>query len=133
MDIQDQIEGKIVEVGGKKYHIQYWSVDKATELLAWIGKNFGEGILVFFMEQEKLAVNSDSEATGSYGEVFSKTLKKVSANLDPKEYSKYMRYMLSDLKCGPNKIDIDRDFRGKINQLHSLLFEVLTYQYSDFL
>lgn len=131
---------KMVELEGQNYVITYFNLDKSLEIFAWLTKNFGENVISMFMEggdvgdylpevesdaNGKLSRKSMNTMSSFVGEIFSK--------LEPKEYVKYAKAIVSDVMIGSVRIKPDALFRGKTMLLHTLIFEVLKHNYSDFL
>ena len=136
MNVDVKLNGKVVEIGGESYLIEYWKVEKSLEIFAWLTKNFGESFMAFFMGEgdapEVMEELGDGSTTESATKI-DKVLKQAIANLNPKEYVTYAKIILKDVQHGAKPINLDKVFRGRMLDLHTLLFHVLTYQYSDFL
>ena len=136
----EEINGKIFDHEGEKILIRHWDVDKQLEILAWLTKNFGEGIMALFMQNDSdvkdYLPETEYDDNGALTNQSQKNIqvfaREIFQKLEPKEYTKYMRIILQDCMHGPKKIDLNM-FKGKMVAMHTLAFEVLCYQYSDFL
>lgn len=137
-----KVNGKIVEYSGEKLLITHWHIDKQLEVFAWLTKNFGEGVISLFMENDEADVDSylpsvERDSEGVVTEESKKTMgafiAEIFQKLSPKDYAYYAKYIVGDVLKGNKKVDVNALFRGKLVQLHYLIFEVLQYQYSDFL
>ena len=137
----DHINGNVVEIAGEKMLIQHWDVDKQLEILAWLTKNFGEGVLNLFMDGGDVEDYLPGMEQDDDGKMSKETMKgmadfvtKIFDKLSPKDYAYYAKYIVSGVKHkGTNNLDVNKVFRGKMVALHALIFQVLRYQYSDFL
>ena len=139
--MENAVKGKIVEIAGEKMLIQHWDVDKQLEVLVWLTKNFGEGVLNMFMEggdvddylpevQEDADGNMSKESMKTMADFVSSIFEK----LNPNDHAYYAIYIVDVVKHkGNNRLDVNKIFRGKMVALHALIFQVLRYQYSDFL
>ncbi len=121
---------------GRTYIISNWDVDKSLETMVWLVKTFGEGFLQLFLKEDGLESaekisKGDTEDTNT--EALEEFVKKISQNLDPKEYTKYAKVIVEGTKCDGAAINFSYHFMGKLGELHALMFEILKHQYSDFL
>lgn len=137
---QPNIEGKVVNLGGQNYIITYWNIDKSLEIFAWLTKNFGQNILSLFMDGgdvndylPEVQLDEQGSATNESMVALSNFVGEIFEKLEPKDYVAYVKYIVGDVKMGSVYINPDKMFRGKMVLLHTLVFEVLKYQYSDFL
>jgi len=133
MDISSA--GKKLELDGRVLLITHWNVDKQLEILAWITGTFGDQILSLFMDGGDVTDHLPSGGDISEGDRvnLAKLVTDAFKTLTPKEYAKYAKYIVSDVLEGSKKINLDNMFRGKMMSLHFLIFEVLRYNFSDFL
>lgn len=129
-------------IGKNTYIIGNWDVDKALEILVWLTKTFGEGLLTIFMSEDGLEAvrgmvddgkekSSDEEAKEK--ELVAEFAEKLINRLDAKEYVKYAKIIVSGTRCNGEAIDFKFHFVGRMGELHQVLFAVLKHQYSDFL
>ena len=128
--------GKKLELDGKTLLITYWNVDKQLEIMAWITKNFGDQILSLFMDGGDITdhvPNASEDLSEGERVNLAKLITDAFKQLPPKEYAKYAKYIVCDVLEGSKKINMERMFRGKMVSLHVLIFEVLRYNFSDFL
>lgn len=139
--MENAVKGKIVEIAGEKMLIQHWDVDKQLEVLVWLTKNFGEGVLNMFMEGgdvDDYLPEVQEDADGNMSKESMKTMAdfvtSIFEKLNPKDYAYHAKYIVEGVKHkGNNRLDVNKIFRGKMVALHALIFQVLRYQYSDFL
>lgn len=134
------------EINGRVYIITDWQIDKQLETFVWLTKTFGEGLLTLFMTEggldgvDNLLGNSESELTDEEKKEKSKkdldgltdVVKKVTSNLEGKEYVKYVKIMLDGISCKAKSVSL-MDFTGRIGELHQVIFHCLRHQYGDFL
>lgn len=127
---------EVAKLSGNDYLITHWDVDKALETLVWLTKTFGEGFVAIFTKGDSVedALNitedmSDEENTEAILSFMSRTIDR----LDAKEYVKYSKIIVDGVKCNGKGIDFRTHFVGKLSTLHLLMFEILRFQYGDFL
>ena len=127
---------EVAKLSGNDYLITHWDVDKALETLVWLTKTFGEGFVAIFTKGDSVedALNitedmSDEENTEAILSFMSRTIDRLNA----KEYVKYSKIIVDGVKCNGKGIDFRTHFVGKLSTLHLLMFEVLRFQYGDFL
>jgi len=135
-----KVNGKVVEYCGEKLLITHWHIDKQLEVLAWLTKTFGEGIMSLFLEGgdvddylPEMEKDSEGAVTEESKNSIGAFVTEIFSKLSPKDYAHYAKYIVADVLHGNKKVDVNKLFRGRLVKLHYLIFEVLQYQYSDFL
>jgi len=124
--------------GKNTYIIGSWGVDKSLEIFVWLTKTFGEGFVSIFMSEDggetvgKL-FDEDSKVGDTDSAVIEEFARKIIDRLDPKEYTSYARQICMGVKVNGGDLDFNEHFRGRIGELHFLMFHVLRHQYGDFL
>ncbi len=129
-------EPTVMKINGNSYIIEDWDVEKSLETLVWITKTFGESILNLFMSGEALKVLDALDGEELPPETQEKAealVSKLFMNLEPAEYVKRVKTITKGTFCNAKEIDFNQHFRGKIGELHKVLFAILRHQYSDFL
>jgi hypothetical protein len=127
---------KQVTIKGNTYIIGVWDIDTSLEIFAWMVKRFGSGFMSLFMSESgqnliqgrSVAIDPEEEK-----DLIEELLQKISTSLEPKEYVKYCKRILTGIHFNGQELDFKFHFAGRVFDLHSLMFEVLTFQYSDFL
>jgi len=126
-----------VKVNGRNYMITDWSVDKALEILVWMTKTFGEGLLSIFVSDSSREALADAMESNEVAEDdVSKIMaiaEKFTRNLNAKEYAQYSKYILDGVICDGKKVDFSVHFSCKMGELHTVIFHTLRHQYGDFL
>ena len=145
-----------VEIDGTTYSISNWDVDKALLTLVWLTKTFGEGFVGLFSSKQGMSFlfgeedGAPTEEPGDDGDLIPDTsevrgaseddakaiqefISRVIDRLDERTYVKYAKHILDGVRVGTTKINFGMHFVGKMSLLHRLIFEVLRYQYGDFL
>lgn len=143
-------------INSRDYLIGCWEVDKSLEILVWLTKTFGEGVVTLFTSEAgmgavlgKFSEDMDSVKTEE-GEVVapvvtskedaeaeSKLIKEFASNivdkLDQKQYPVMCKHIVSGVRYKAQPINFNQHFVGKLGELHELMFHVLRFQYADFL
>ena len=142
-----------VEIDGTTYSITNWDVDKALLTLVWLTKTFGEGFVGLFsskqgmsllfgeddgtpdteVDDEEELIPKTSTASDGDAEAIQEFISRVIDRLDERTYVKYAKHILDGVRIGTTKVNFGLHFVGKMALLHRLIFEVLRYQYGDFL
>lgn len=144
-----------VEIGGTTYSIYNWDVDKSLLTLVWLTKTFGEGFVGLFTskagseflfgagdEPEKesggdddddMLIPTSSRSDDDDAKVIQEFISRIIDRLDERTYLKYSKHILDGVRIGTTKINYGAHFVGKMALLHRLMFEVLRFQYGDFL
>ena len=135
-------EPTIYAVKGNTYVIGDWDVDKALETLVWLTKTFGEGFLALFMSPDKgeivdkISGTVDGERVNDPEKdaaLIKEFASKIVNNVNPKEYVSYTRLIIQGSRCNGEEIKFNTHFRGKMAELHQVMFAILRHQYGDFL
>jgi len=126
-----------ITVNGRNYLITDWSVDKALEILVWMTKTFGEGLLsIFVSDSSREALAGAMEANEAGSDEIAKIMEiaeKFTKNLNAKEYAQYSKYIIDGVVCNGQKVDFSVHFSCKMGELHTVIFHTLRHQYGDFL
>lgn len=138
-----------IVLNGTTYSVTNWDVDKALLTLVWLTKTFGEGFVGLLTSKagsEFLFGAEDDDQAEDVGEedglipqpsggsqVMQEFMAKVIDRLDERTYVKYAKHILDGVRIGTTKVNFGIHFIGKMALLHQLIFEVLRFQYGDFL
>lgn len=116
---------KQITVGEKQYTIKMFSPTFATKLFARLVKLIGA----------PLALMADAKADGNEGEMLSKALMSLAANLKEDEFELLIKDLLSGAlyQNQPLNTIYDTHFSGGISHAFILAAEVIKYNFKDFL
>lgn len=120
-----------VQIDEVEYTIGHWTVDQSTETFAWIIEAFGPTFRSIFQATADVEqMKSDTEVGLHFLEVVAKNLPTA---LKPKEYAQRCKELVSGVLANNSPIIYNNQFTGRILHLHKLIFQVLKFQYADFL
>jgi len=142
-----------VDIDGTTYSITNWDVDKALLTLVWLTKTFGEGFVGLFSSKQGMSflmgegsetptdeseddgelIPKDGSTSDEDAKAIQEFISRVIDRLDERTYVKYAKHILDGVRIGTTKINFGLHFVGRMALLHRLIFEVLRYQYGDFL
>jgi len=142
-------------IKSRDYLIGCWDVDKSLEILVWLTKTFGEGVVTLFTSDAGMGVvlgkfTSDMDAAKAEeesseevvvteadalaeAELIKEFAKNIVDKLDQKQYPVMCKHIIAGVRYKSQPINFSQHFIGRLGELHELMFHILRFQYADFL
>ena len=145
-------------INSRDYLIGCWEVDKSLEILVWLTKTFGEGVVTLFTSEAgmgamlgKFTEEVEEAKTKEVGEApadpvatseadkaaEAKLIKEFASSivdkLDQKQYPVMCKHIIAGIRYQAQPINFNNHFVGRLGELHELMFHTIRFQYADFL